>query len=1175
MNSKRIVIRIAIVLALGLALGVSRVARTDDLDLLSSGVAPNLVFIFDTSGSMQTVLFHDEFYSQMQDPDGAGAVAPLPATNVFWPGVCGVARTAGIAGSRCPGSTYLVGNAVDGNTNLADDPCPSNDSPNTVNSGTTTTGCGPITLPNYHSLGTTRWPENYLNWLLPRLTDADPNNNTYPNEVRMDAGKDALTSVINAINPNVVDDPNDSSPAYTENVRMGLARYNGDNGGYLVRGIANGNKALVLSSVTALPTSGNTPLSETLVDVGRYFAGPRRICDPSDNTPCYGQYNNLTNGSTVSSPFAGVPVTPVDSICRKNFVVFMTDGAPTNDNQEASYQNNFETIIGNWDLDGNECDPEVGPQPRTCYQDPDDGRDDGIAYLNSGTDYLDDVAKFLYEYDLNTTTSFPGVQNIVTYTIGFSLDIPLLSEAAADGQGQYFTANDAGPLADALESAIGAIINQAGSFTAASVPSSRTAFDEAFYTAYFMPTDLESPWAGHLQSFTLAANGDVLDKDGALALDPVTDQFVEPRNPHWDAGTQLADANHPTRNLYTTLAGARDALANATESDLAIVSGDEPAYPNYPASGVTDTATLRTAVLDFLTGFDAFDQDGDSNWTEKRATVLGDIFHSSPVVVGPPSTFLLSEDGYGSSSTSDDPFVTEWAQRDRVVYAGANDGMVHAFDAGSFATGDDPNSSPVENGYFTKGSGNELFGYVPGLLLDTVKMVPRNFNHLNYYVDGPAVIADAWLGDPNDPADVTKTPDEWATVLVSGYRQGGAGYLALDVTNPAATSSSDPHGPYPKLLWEFSHAHLGDSWSEAVITRVKVRAGTGTGDNCGDDDGDGDCREQWVAIFGGGYADTGNPNHASFDATALPGKSVFMVELETGTVLANLLYDPNASDGSQNLDYAIPSQPAVLDLDFDGFADVVYIGDLGGQLWKWDISLPGEDADSNLLIDSWDFGVFFNSGVANMGGGIFHYRSLFFPPAASFVAGKLVLAFGTGERTNLLYAGAVGLDENNRFYVVRDNEPTGTDAFTAGTSDDGDVNNITGLDSDTVPGNLGFYFKLGDGEKFVTNQLVFAGYVIAATYVPTGSVDCDQIGSSRLYIFSVTSGLGFYFSAGVTTDDAARRISIGSGAPSDPRLSLSSDGQQLFIQTSTGQVVEVDPPDPGGLENTIYWRHVN
>jgi type IV pilus assembly protein PilY1 len=456
-----------------------------------------------------------------------------------------------------------------------------------------------------------------------------------------------------------------------------------------------------------------------------------------------------------------------------------------------------------------------------------------------------------------------------------------------------------------------------------------------------------------------------------------------------------------------------------------------------------------------------------------------------------------------------------------------------------------------------------------------VKLVPRNQNHVEYFVDGSPTIADAWLGDPNDPADVTKTPDEWATVMVTGFRQGGAGYLALDVTNPDAALATDPHGPYPKLLWEFTHARLGEAWSEAVITRVKVRAATGTGDKCGRDDGDGDCREQWVAIFGAGYADSGNPNGAAYDANATEAKGVFVVNLDSGDVLANLLYDASASDGSEDMRYAIPSMPAVLDLDFDGFADVIYIGDLGGQLWKWDVSLPGEDADSDGLLDSWDFGVFFDAGSEDMGGGVFHYRSMFFPPAASFVGGSLVLAAGTGERAELLYAGSASDDENNRFYVIRDEDPTGSNAFTAGTFDESNLTDISGADADTDATDLGFFFRLADSEKFVTNPFVFAGYLIAASYLPGGSTSCDTMGSARLYVFDVATGLGFYFQASVTTADEARRISIGSGAPTDPRLSLSSDGQQLFIQTSTGEVVEVDPPDPGALEKTIYWRHVN
>ncbi len=390
--------------ALVLSLSAASPARADDLDLLSSSVPPNVMMIFDTSNSMNFVIMHDAFYNDPVDPDGAGALAPLAARQIFWPSACGAAVAGPIAGSRrCPGSTYLVGSIIDGDTDPTNDPCPENDSPYRYDSGTFLAGCGGITLPDYNDVDVTWWPYNYVNWLLPRLVDADASNDSHPQDVRVDAGKIVLADVINQINPNVVDDPNDSSPTYTERVRIGLSHFLGGTGAFVTRGIASGNKVALLSSVSALGTpGGGTPLSEALVDIGRYFAGTRLLCDPSDNTPCYGRYNRTTSGATTST-WSLVPQSPVDLECRKNFVLFLTDGEPQGDSHESTYQDNFETIIGNWDLDGNECDPEVGPQPQTCYQDPDDGRDDGLVYVSGGTDYLDDVAKFLYDYDFSTT----------------------------------------------------------------------------------------------------------------------------------------------------------------------------------------------------------------------------------------------------------------------------------------------------------------------------------------------------------------------------------------------------------------------------------------------------------------------------------------------------------------------------------------------------------------------------------------------------------------------------------------------------------------------------------------------------------------------------------------------------------------------------------------------------
>ena len=127
--------------------------------------------------------------------------------------------------------------------------------------------------------------------------------------------------------------------------------------------------------------------------------------------------------------------------------------------------------------------------------------------------------------------------------------------------------------------------------------------------------------------------------------------------------------------------------------------------------------------------------------------------------------------------------------------------------------------------------------------------------------------------------------------------------------------------------------------------------------------------------------------------------------------------------------YSIPSSPAIIDTNTDGFADVIYIGDLGGQVWKWDVTDVGEDTTFDGDIDTWEHGIFFTATPEDMGGGAFHYRSFFLPPAAAYQSGVLTLAFGSGERDDLNYQGDVSQDDNNRMYVVQDVNPTGASAF--------------------------------------------------------------------------------------------------------------------------------------------------
>ena len=334
-----------------------------------------------------------------------------------------------------------------------------------------------------------------------------------------------------------------------------------------------------------------------------------------------------------------------------------------------------------------------------------------------------------------------------------------------------------------------------------------------------------------------------------------------------------------------------------------------------------------------------------------------------------------------------------------------------------------------------------------------------------------------------------------------------------------------------------------------------------------------------MAIFGGGYEPSADPNRVGFegDSTAAgwtdQSRAIFMVSLTTGQVVASVEFDSTGIDGPDEMIYALPSSPAVIDLNFDGFADVVYIGDLGGQVWKWDIQAVGQNTTGDSRMDNWDAGVFFDSPPVDMGGGIKHYRSFYNPMAAAYVNGMVTLAFGSAERNDLLYEGDATKDDENRFYVVRDLNPTGASAFSTVLTES-DLTNITSADTDTNLNNSGFFFVGEENEKFTTDFAIFAGHVIFASFKPEVVTDiCGTAGGeSFAYVLDIANGAGYFATTGTPIDQ--RRTSIGSGLPSSPSVTMGDDPDSdvVFIKTSNGQIFTLDPPDPGGGIEMIYWR---
>ncbi len=778
----------------------------------------------------------------------------------------------------------------------------------------------------------------------------------------------------------------------------------------------------------------------------------------------------------------------------------------------------------------------------------------------------------------------PGTQVIDVYTVGFTTSPQandLLSRTAAQGNGLFFHSNNAEELATAIVGAISDIVQKSQSFTAATVPATRTSDGGNIYTSLFLPQNNNPFWEGHLKLFNITADGDILDCERQLrAGEPDSGRGVQgaarSRRRRRRTGTPGKLIPAPaSRSLYTTMPSGSTQVRVPFDTTLPLSGLGDPAtttddltladIASYPGSGATTVAGLKDTIIQNVRGCQL--GTGVTNSCITRPWLLGDIFHSNPLVIGEPRSFV-PEASYHA-------FATTYATRDKMIYAGANDGFLHAFQGGTW----DANPPAGQQPSYDRGTGAESFGFMPWPVRRNIRNLPKDSGSRDfYYVDGSPVAADIWIHGNATQTAKAADGSEWHTVLAGGLRQGGRAYYAIDVTDPSA-------GGFPQYLWEFpkegaaaaTTSYMGETWGTPIITKVKVVIS-------------GVAYERWVAVVTGGYDKTGDPNDPlNYNATATAGRAIFMVDMKTGGILAQKKFNAAASDATSQMRYAIPSTPSVLDLDGDEFADVIYVGDLGGNVWKWVVSYdPVHDnygvdpINSTGSVDqpNWKFTNFFQAKTtasASLGvtiGTTNYYKSIFFPPAATYKSGSLWLTFATGERANLKRGGdATTTDENNRFYSVMDadalerngpyaamNESTLLDS-----TDDGSCASLSGF--------TGYFFRARDAEKFITNVDIFAYQVIAASYMPTGSSanPCSSAGNATLYVFRVYCGEGFFGG----TDGDARRLDLGAGMPTDPRITVSPSGTRVIITQQDGEIENgLGPPiDPEKL-GQLYWREV-
>lgn len=827
----------------------------------------------------------------------------------------------------------------------------------------------------------------------------------------------------------------------TSGVRFGLMRFDLDHGGWLTADC--GAKAEVLSAAVqgTLATTW-TPLSETMVEAWDYFTGSNKSYYRND------RYQS-----------------PVQYYCQRNFIILITDGEPTGDGTFPGWV--LPAIAGRY-----ESTPQPGNSNDPYYL-------DGVAWYLNVNDARPDLA---------------GIQNIVTYTIGFNIRHPLLQRTADQGGGIYLTADNAEQLIDALQRVIIDIDKRSFSFTSPSVPAVRTVHDHIAYLASFEPNDTPF-WKGDVKAYRLKADG---------TLDTDIDGNPAPGSLIWEAAEKLKATASSDRKIMTYVGGSMKAFtaANIARSDLDV--GDEAA---------------REKLIAHIRGRDAYDIDPVNGVTEEeRRWKLGDIFHSNPVIVGSPSSFFKEEGFSGPGG-----FYEEKKKRTRVVMVGANDGLLHAFNAGNWIEA---------KGGHDEGTGVEEWAFIPPSLLKQLKWMV--VSHA-FYVDSSPRVADVWFY--NSDTDTTRGKDEWRTVLISGLRKGGKHYFALDITDTKN----------PKFLWEFpkpgdaaTFDKLGESWSEPAIGRIRVESG-------------GTLLERWVAFIGGGF-DPGEKKNTE----AAVGRGFFVLDVKNGEIIKEF-------SGLEGMTSSLAAPTTAVDLNLDGYVDRVYIGDLSGQMWVFDLSSRDQE--------KWTGKRLFQAPAA-----ITEKHPIFYPPAVAFDQQRVPwVYFGTGDREN-------PHDSTNppeRFYGVND------DGKGAYPRREDNLINLVDLGSNTfarvVDPLKGWFLKLektvGKHEKVLARPAVFNRLVYFTTYSYKNTNDpCQVAGDAKLYTVEFLSGGG-----ALTVDEltdlsgtpSERSKDLGEGIPSPPVISVDTKGKaSLIIGVTSGQISSKRTFSPANNKELLYWREV-
>ncbi len=733
----------------------------------------------------------------------------------------------------------------------------------------------------------------------------------------------------------------------------------------------------------------------------------------------------------------------------------------------------------------------------------------------------------------------------------------------------YYEVYNSDQMREAFQSIMNKIKSTVAAASAApNTPAASARGEGMSYQAVFMPAVMDSStnkrryWLGEIRALFIDPKGNLReDTDGNdeldLRADRVLTYYFDPNLQVIRAATYqdvngngVIDSTELSTELrksvfdIKTIWKASDWLNSHSPSARRIFYVDSTltlrSFTTSEAPSLKDyfalTENQADSLIDYIRGTDFSDayRQRSINGTVWK---LGDIIHSTPTYLSTPMErydLLYNDDSYRN-------FYKAYKNKRGVLFVGANDGMLHAFNAGVFVSEDNPvRIGHVVNNYGSYSIGEELWALIPNNLLPHLRWLWRkgyDVCHV-YYVDGKPKLTDLRIFSP-DRIHV----DGWGTVLTIGYNFGGdtisvdgrvyrSAYDMIDVTDPVN----------PQVMLEFTDPHLGFTTSYPAFARAD---------------------STWFMLVGSG------PNELSGESNQ---SATFYIIRDDGRV-----YNFSRGDFTNNSNAYIGS-PTSVDIDLNYNVDYIYFGVNYYSGSKWYGQLYKINTNENSDPSTWTL-----IKLADVNGPITA------PPSISKdEKGRTWVFFGTGK-----YMGPPDAVDSSVQYIVgiKDN-----DSYVSWNSMV-DVSNARILLPDSVSGAgfegtfeeferymdsfPGWYIRLPLGERVLDKPAIIGGALFVSTYSPVASAagnPCDAgnvaFGGGHLYALYYKTGTAHPKQIlGEENGEALKSVEVG-GMPSSPEIHVGENGEvSVSVQTSEGAVQNFNVNPPFSIKSGVkLWK---